>query len=109
MERVVQHILSCEEKLDDLQKYLTKEKDVLEKNALHIDEALTTLNFREHSLGALHLLAQQATSKIVDKPRWITRVASFLFQCSPQQIQLDPTKCVSSCDTYSYCLSCSSL
>lgn len=99
METVVQRILSCEaNKLDELQKYLDKEKELIEKHLSLVDEALDTLDFHTHTLGALHLLAAQASSsKLADKHRFIQKAIRLVHQGSSAQLALDPSRCECPC------------
>jgi len=67
MEKLVKHILSCpSEKLDELHKNLNKEREMLEKNIPQAEEAINMLDFEEHTLGVLHLLAA-VSEKIPDR------------------------------------------
>jgi hypothetical protein len=67
VEKLVSHILSCPSKeLDELHKHLDKEREMLEKNIPQAKEAINMLDFEEHTLGVLHLLAA-VSEKIPDR------------------------------------------
>eukprot|EP01126_Amoeba_proteus_P026396 TRINITY_DN2613_c0_g2_i1.p1 TRINITY_DN2613_c0_g2~~TRINITY_DN2613_c0_g2_i1.p1 ORF type:complete len:302 (+),score=49.76 TRINITY_DN2613_c0_g2_i1:89-994(+) len=88
------HGLSGEdgEVLQQLQKALTKDTDLIVKNRHNIGDVFSLLDYNKHSLGILHLLANWCLVPKYDRQDFIQKTILFLNQCSEVQIKVDPGK-----------------
>lgn len=110
MEKLVGSIMGLSgndgEVMDQLQKELSKHQEFLAKTP-DVLVGLETLDFKAHSLGALHFLYgidyqnSLTTDRFAignnpkhDKTVFIRKVSSFLVECTPKQVAIDSKKCV---------------
>jgi len=81
------------ELLEQLNKELKKQQDILLRGANQLDDLLATLDFPKHSLGVLHILCAKAqTTAYSDPESFIHHVIRFISSCSIRQIKIDPRK-----------------
>ncbi|KAK7112546.1 hypothetical protein V1264_011990 [Littorina saxatilis] len=71
--------------------YVSKSMDALAKNHAHIDTALATLSYSEHSIGVLALLVVKLSgAHIQDFETLYVQVQEFVSSCSEEQIKFAP-------------------
>ncbi|XP_076456626.1 COP9 signalosome complex subunit 3-like isoform X2 [Babylonia areolata] len=71
-----------------LVEYVNKSMDTLAKNQAHLDTALATLNYSEHSIGVLAVLVIKISgAHIQDFETLFVQVQEFISSCSEEQIR----------------------
>eukprot|EP01119_Soliformovum_irregulare_P008276 TRINITY_DN21405_c0_g1_i1.p1 TRINITY_DN21405_c0_g1~~TRINITY_DN21405_c0_g1_i1.p1 ORF type:complete len:436 (-),score=94.88 TRINITY_DN21405_c0_g1_i1:62-1369(-) len=79
----IQNAGSDEDKQKQLRAYLTKEEQLITKNAANADEALAALDPENHTVGYAFILAAKALSSKMDASKFIATANKFLNRLSP--------------------------
>jgi COP9 signalosome complex subunit 3 len=77
--------------LEQLQKELKKNQEVVLKNLQYIDAAINSLDYNRHTLGILYLLAAKAIGQF-DPETFIHQVIQLIKHSSVRQIRIDSKK-----------------
>jgi hypothetical protein len=99
IDTLLQSVLSMsanEADLEQLHNTLKQSEGTLKQNAAGLGQAIGSLNFDTHSLGALYLIsAKFATLGPADVEEFFNLVRTFIEACSAPQIKMAPVKCES--------------
>jgi hypothetical protein len=99
VETLLQSILSMsgnDADLEQLHNTLKQSENILKQNVATIGQAIGSLNFEAHSLGALYLIsAKFSTLGPADVEEFFILTRTFIEACSAPQIKMAPVKCES--------------
>jgi COP9 signalosome complex subunit 3 len=88
-----------------LYEYCQKQSELLSKNGLHLDDALTTLGLQEHSLGIMFVLqAKISSTPPQEMDELVARVREFVSDCNGEQIRHAPEVFADVCHFYAQTL-----
>jgi COP9 signalosome complex subunit 3 len=92
--------VNSEKELKALKSILQKSEEVLFKNLPHLDDALSILDPKIHTLGWMYILAVKSVVASVDPARFAVQVRTLIPVANTTQVRLAPSKFARLCQRF---------
>jgi COP9 signalosome complex subunit 3 len=92
--------VNSEKDLKNLRSTLQKAEEVLFKHLPHLDEALSILDPKIHTLGWMYILAVKSIAGAVDPARYVAQVRALIPVANTTQVRLAPSKFARVCQKF---------